>query len=123
MPRNRGAFLAESAAAAQRSLEIARAQYREGARDFTAVVIAQQTLLREQDNLAVTLGAVSAGLVAVYRALGGGWEMREGQDFIPPDVKEIMTKRTDWGGLLESPKSIPSGTERGNTRTIGTPLR
>lgn len=121
--QEQGSLLAESAAAAQRSLEIARAQYREGARDFTAVVIAQQTLLREQDNLAVTLGAVSTGLVSVYRALGGGWEMREGQDFIPPDVKEIMIKRTDWGGLLESPKSIPSRFDDKNTRTISAPLR
>jgi NodT family efflux transporter outer membrane factor (OMF) lipoprotein len=106
--QEQGVYLAESAAAAQRSLDIARTQYREGARDFTAVVIAQQALLREQDSLTVTLGAVSAGLVAVYRALGGGWEMREGRDIIPPDVKEMMAKRTDWGGLLAPPKSIPS---------------
>ena len=70
---------------------------REGARDFTVVLIAQQALLREQDSLTVTLGAVSAGLVAVYRALGGGWEMREGHDFVPPDVREMMTKRTELG--------------------------
>jgi NodT family efflux transporter outer membrane factor (OMF) lipoprotein len=112
--QEQGAFLAESAAAAQRSLDIARAQYQQGTRDFTAVVIAQQALLREQDNLTVTLGAVSTGLVSVYRALGGGWEMREGHDFIPSDVREIMARRTDWGGLLASPKSIPPDIEHGD---------
>jgi outer membrane protein TolC len=103
--QEQGAFLAESAAAAQRAFNIARVQYKEGARDFTAVLTAQQALLHEQDSLTVTLGNISAGLVAVYRALGGGWEMREGQDFIPPDVKEMMTKRTEWGGLLAPPRN------------------
>ena len=105
--QEQGAFLAESAAAAQLSLNIARAQYKEGARDFTAVVIAQQALLHEQDSLTITLGAVSAGLVAVYRALGGGWETWEGNDLIPPDVREMMAKRTNWGELLAAPKAVP----------------
>jgi len=40
----------------------------------------------------------------VYRALGGGWELREDQDFIPVEVKEAMEERTDWGGLLSPDK-------------------
>ena len=44
------------------------------------------------------------GLIAVYRALGGGWELREDQDFVPVEVKEEMEERTDWGGLLSSDK-------------------
>jgi NodT family efflux transporter outer membrane factor (OMF) lipoprotein len=110
--QEQGAFLAESAAAAQRSLDIARAQYKEGARDFTAVLIAQQALLREQDSLTLTLGAVSAGLVSVYRAMGGGWETWQGNDFIPPDVREVMAKRTDWDGLLAASKSVASGPDK-----------
>jgi NodT family efflux transporter outer membrane factor (OMF) lipoprotein len=98
--QEQGQFLADSASAAKRSLDIARAQYAEGARDFTAVLSAEQTLLREQDSLASTLGAVAGNLIGVYRALGGGWQIREGNDFIPPDVKEIMAKRTNWGDLL-----------------------
>lgn len=121
--QEQGTHLAESAAAAQRSLEIAKAQYREGVRDFTAVVIAQQALLHEQDGLAVTLGAVSADLVAVYRALGGGWELREGYDFIPPDVKEVMAKRTDWRVLLGPPESISLVGEQEKKRTPGLILR
>ncbi|HVN95574.1 MAG TPA: efflux transporter outer membrane subunit [Syntrophorhabdaceae bacterium] len=109
-------YLAESLASAERSLDIAQAQYREGVRDFTAVVIAQQALLREQDNLAVTLGAHSADLVTVYRALGGGWEIREGRDFIPADVEEAMAKRTDWGGLLKFPPSALMTEEQTNER-------
>jgi NodT family efflux transporter outer membrane factor (OMF) lipoprotein len=110
--QEQGVFLVESSAAAQRSLDIAKAQYKEGARDFTTVLIAQQALLREQDNLTLTLGAASAGLVSVYRAMGGGWETWQGNDFIPPDVREVMTKRTNWNGLLAAPKSVVSGPDK-----------
>jgi outer membrane protein TolC len=98
--QERAEYLARSTAAARKSLEIAVLQYREGTKDFTTVLTAQQALLNEQDNLAVTLGNISGSLVAVYRALGGGWEIREGKDLVPPEIKEVMTKRTNWGGLL-----------------------
>jgi len=32
----------------------------------------------------------------VYRALGGGWEIREGQELVPPDIRAEMEKRTNW---------------------------
>jgi NodT family efflux transporter outer membrane factor (OMF) lipoprotein len=93
-------YLAQSTAAAKNSLDLAVVQYREGAKDFTTVVIAQQALLNQQDNLATSLGNISSNLVGVYRALGGGWEIREGKDLLPRDVKEEMMKRTNWGKLL-----------------------
>ena len=97
----RAALLAESARAARRSHDLAKAQYREGVTDFTTVLDAERSLLAEQDSLASTMGNVAGGLVATYRALGGGWQIREGNDLVPPEVKEAMAKRTDWGGLLE----------------------
>ena len=105
--QERAEFLAQSAAAAKRSLDLAVLQYRQGTKDFTTVLIAQQTLLTEQDDLASTLGQISANLVAVYRALGGGWEIREGKDLVPPETKEEMANRTRWGKLLAPPSYIP----------------
>jgi NodT family efflux transporter outer membrane factor (OMF) lipoprotein len=98
--QERARFLAESTAAAMRSLDLAVIQYREGITDFTTVLTAQQSLLTQQNDLAVTLGDISRNLVGVYRALGGGWQIREGQDFVPPEIKEAMAKRTNWGRLL-----------------------
>ncbi len=98
--QERAEFLARSAAAAKTTLGLAIEQYREGLRDYTAVLIAQQSLLNEQDNLANTLGNLSTDLVAVYRGLGGGWEIREGREFVPPQVTDEMAKRTNWGTLL-----------------------
>jgi NodT family efflux transporter outer membrane factor (OMF) lipoprotein len=102
--QERADFLAKSTAAARKALDLAVLQYREGIRDFTTVLSAQQSLLNEQDNLAVTLGSISSNLVGVYRALGGGWEIREGQELVPSAIREEMAKRTNWGDLL-SPKS------------------
>jgi len=100
LAQERASFLAQSAEAARSSFDLAVKQYREGIKDFTAVLLAQQSLLSEQDNLASTLGSISVNLVGVYRALGGGWEIRDREELVPPSVKDEMEKRTDWGSLL-----------------------
>jgi NodT family efflux transporter outer membrane factor (OMF) lipoprotein len=109
--QDRAGFLAQSVEAAKKSLDLAVLQYREGTKDFTTVLIAQQALLNEQDNLASTLGNISSSLVGVYRALGGGWEIREGKDLVPPEVKEEMRKRTHWGKLLAPASYHPPASE------------
>ncbi len=100
-------YLAQSTAAAQRSLNLATIQYREGITDFTTVLTAAQTLLSQQDQFATTLGDIASSLVNVYRALGGGWQIREGRDFVPARIKDAMAKRTNWGDLLE-PMTVPA---------------
>ncbi|MCK9376714.1 MAG: efflux transporter outer membrane subunit [Syntrophobacterales bacterium] len=109
-------FLGESADAALRSVNLAVLQYREGITDFTTVLTAQQSLLSAQDTLASAQGSISSNLVGVFRSLGGGWQIREGQDFVPASTREDMEKRTNWGKLLtpagqaapspEQPKSL-----------------
>lgn len=104
-------FLALGTAAAKNALDLSVLQYREGAKDFTTVVISQQALLNQQDNLAASLGNISSNLVGVYRALGGGWELREGKDLVPGEVKEEMARRTNWGKLLAPASSHPPASE------------
>jgi hypothetical protein len=52
----------------------------------------------------VTQGTVATNMVEVYRALGGGWEIRKDQeplDLIPEDTREEMLERTDyWDGTF-----------------------
>ena len=103
---------ARSAEAARRSLELAGTQYRGGVVDFTTVLTGQQALLSQQDSLASTLGEISRNVVRTYRALGGGWEIREGKDLIPPEVREVMAGRTDWGDLLSPATYMPIPEER-----------
>ena len=86
--------------AAQKTLELAMVEYRDGATDYTTVLTAEQNLLAEQDNLVQSQGSIPLALVSVYRSLGGGWQIREGKNFIPDETKQVMTQRSDWGDLL-----------------------
>ncbi len=38
----------------------------------------------------------------MYIALGGGWEIRQGNDFVDTETKEQMKERTNWGELLDT---------------------
>jgi hypothetical protein len=49
-----------------------------------------------------TKGAVVLSVIAVYKALGGGWEMGVGRDFVSEETKREMQARTNWGDLLTS---------------------
>ncbi|MCX5733661.1 MAG: efflux transporter outer membrane subunit [candidate division NC10 bacterium] len=59
--------------AAERAVALARAQYGAGMVDFRSVLDAERSLLSYQDQLAQSEGAVTANLVRLYKALGGGW--------------------------------------------------
>ena len=109
--QDQAGFLAQGVSAAKTSLDLAVLQYREGIVDFTTVLVAQQALLNVQDSLASTLGNISSSLVGVYRALGGGWEIREGKDLVSPEIKEEMRKRTHWGKLLAPASHNPPASE------------
>jgi NodT family efflux transporter outer membrane factor (OMF) lipoprotein len=102
----RVALRKDSAAAATRSTSLALLQYQEGATDFTTVLTALQDQLAEQDSLAVARGDIALALVGIFRALGGGWQVRLGDDPVPAAVRTEMAERTDWGTLL-APGAIP----------------
>ena len=72
--------LGASVAAANRTAEIAMDQYRQGAVDFFPVYYFESILTQQQDQLAVARGQIALDLIGVYRALGGGWEMRLRRD-------------------------------------------
>jgi NodT family efflux transporter outer membrane factor (OMF) lipoprotein len=67
--------LEESVKEAEDSVELVQAQYQGGLVDFNRVFTAQGQLVVQQDQLAVTRGNIAASLIAVYRALGGGWQV------------------------------------------------
>ncbi len=99
-------LLSESVVQYQLSVDLSLIQYREGLASYQRVVDAQRYLTQQQDNLASTTGSVAVNLVAMYKALGGGWELRQGKDFVSGKTHEEMRKRTDWGNLLP-PEDLP----------------
>lgn len=98
--RQQVAYLKRSVTAASQALVIALQQYQLGSRDFTTVLTAEQNLYQAQNNLAVAQGNVSIGLTTTYRALGGGWQIREGHDFVNAATRAEMRARTNWGDVL-----------------------
>jgi hypothetical protein len=71
------------------------------------VLTAEQNLYTAQTDLASAEGNVSTGLATVYRALGGGWQIRDGNEFVPAQTVEEMRRRTNWGDLLAPPSRQP----------------
>mgnify|MGYP003693903699 FL=1 len=98
--QDRADLLAKSVTSSRSAVDLAVLQYREGVTDFTTVLTTQQTLLTQQDNLASTLGNISTSLVGVYRALGGGWEIREGEDIVPAGDQGGDATAHELGRLL-----------------------
>jgi NodT family efflux transporter outer membrane factor (OMF) lipoprotein len=96
-----------AATGAQRAVDLAFIQYREGAVDFQRVLDAQRSLLQEQNTLAQTRSSVATNLIALYKALGGGWEMSQGQPVVPQSTQDEMQKRTNWGDYFSEPPTSP----------------
>ena len=70
--------LKDAADAARQSLtaaQIARTRYEGGLVDFLEVLDAERTQLAAEDRLAQSRTEAATSLIAVYKALGGGWEM------------------------------------------------
>ncbi|MCE9670228.1 efflux transporter outer membrane subunit [Myxococcus stipitatus] len=98
-------FQQSAVKSAQRSVELSVVQYREGAVDYQRVLDAQRSLLEQQNNLAQTSSSIATNLVALYKALGGGWEIRQGQPIVPGPMQDEMKKRTHWGDMLSKPRA------------------
>ena len=110
-------FLADGAKASQRAVDLSLVQYRDGTADYTRVLDSQRFLLLQQDSLTRARGQAAASLVALYKALGGGWQQRSLDDLVSATTKETMRERTNWGELMEaeSVEPVPQD-ERGGWR-------
>jgi Outer membrane protein len=89
--------------ASQRALKLANIQYRAGSVTYDTVLDASRSMLRDGDSLAQNQGIAALAAVSLYRALGGGWEVAQGQQVVSEQIAEQMAQRTDWGRLLNPP--------------------
>jgi NodT family efflux transporter outer membrane factor (OMF) lipoprotein len=93
-------FAQNAVTAAQTAVRISLVQYREGAVDFQRVLDSQRSLLEAQNSLTNTRSSAATYLIALYKALGGGWQLREGDNVVTESAKSEMQNRTNWGGYL-----------------------
>jgi NodT family efflux transporter outer membrane factor (OMF) lipoprotein len=66
----------KSVKAAEKAVKVILGQYDAGLVDFTRVTQLELILVQEQDALAQAQGQIPTGLIQVYKALGGGWQIR-----------------------------------------------
>jgi NodT family efflux transporter outer membrane factor (OMF) lipoprotein len=71
--------LAQSVQASRHALEIANQRYVRGISNYLDVLTAQKTLLTNEQQLADSTAIVTTNLVALYKALGGGWSVPPAQ--------------------------------------------
>lgn len=90
----RYAALARATEAGRRSAQLAEKRYQDGLTDFQNVLIAQRSLVNLETALAQSRGQVAVNLVALYKALGGGWS---------PDVMPQEQFLDDSSDVLADP--------------------
>ncbi|MCE5301916.1 MAG: efflux transporter outer membrane subunit [Planctomycetaceae bacterium] len=73
--QERTKLLNESVDSAQKAVDIVFKEYRVGTVDFNRVALIEQNLVQQQDLQAQSHGEIAQGLIRVYRALGGGWQL------------------------------------------------
>lgn len=94
-------ILREGVDAARRSSDLSLLRYKEGFADYQRVLNAQQSLFGQQQRFAANRGEIVRSLIAIYRSLGGGWQVN--RQFVDDETKQQMEQRTNWGKLLDEP--------------------
>lgn len=105
MEQRRLRALEQATQATAQASQLAVAQYQQGLIDFQRVIDSQRALVQQQDALAESRGKVALNLIAVYKALGGGWEMRRN-----PAAGIILTQLQTNQGPQSGPAAAPSPT-------------
>jgi len=98
--------LAEAVAANQKAVELATELYTQGQTDFLNVLQAQRSLYVSEDALAQSTRTVSTNLIALYKALGGGWGY-ESYGTSPSSDCRLAT-RLHEGGIASNRESAMS---------------
>jgi outer membrane protein TolC len=115
------AYLGDSVKSAQNAVDLSMIQYRGGATDFQRVLDSQQQLQAQQTQHTSAKGNIVLNLVATYKALGGGWQIRTGNDIVPEARQQKMRERTDWGELLPGetlPEDLPTTPPTGGEQPL-----
>jgi NodT family efflux transporter outer membrane factor (OMF) lipoprotein len=77
--RVRAGHLRQAVAAADHAARLASQRYASGLVDFQTVLETQRALYASQDGLASTSASLGTDMVRLYKALGGGWQARDGE--------------------------------------------
>lgn len=94
-------------ASARKELELALTLYKQGLVSFQSVLDAQLAVFSAENDMAQSEGQAATNCVALYKALGGGWDPYNPPE-IPDLTDEIMQMETD-GTLNNEYRINPAG--------------
>ena len=75
------------------------------------MIDSQRVLFGQQELLVTSRGSLTQSLIALYKAMGGGWEAGRVRPILDDATREKMSRRSDWKGLLTAPLP-PADAER-----------
>jgi len=97
--QERTQLLDESVAAAEKAVKIVIHQYKVGSVDFNRYALIEQNLVTQQNQAATARANIAFGLISVYTAMGGGWEIRlSDEDEAPLPPVNAPGTQTDSSG-------------------------
>jgi outer membrane protein TolC len=96
-----------------RAFNISITQYHDGLVSYQRLLSTVEKLTTIQDVYAQTTGALATDIVLLYKALGGGWQMSDGQAYLSEATLRRMKERgVDWGEMLDANRTtMPGGWE------------
>ncbi len=109
--------LAEAVEANKKALKIVTDQYVAGQTNYNQIFTLESYLVQEEDALAVAQGDVALSLICIYKALGGGWQIRCGygtEAIVEPQIKQppsteapVLSPDEEPGPIFTLPEPQP----------------
>ena len=93
--------LADAVEADKIAVNLATQRYNAGLTDFLSVLVTEQNLYAAEDELVQSEETVSANLVALYKALGGGWEPVEKQQKMQATTRMAVNQQASAMGAAK----------------------
>ncbi|HZZ41494.1 MAG TPA: efflux transporter outer membrane subunit [Tepidisphaeraceae bacterium] len=90
--QQRVAALRDAVEAERKAVRISNDLYKQGLTDFLSVLDAERTLYASEDGLAAGEGEIATSLVALYKALGGGWEIDRQNRSLTSQIEEVPAR-------------------------------
>jgi NodT family efflux transporter outer membrane factor (OMF) lipoprotein len=116
--RDQADDLARSVSAAVAATQLGVQQYKAGTVPFNTVFNLETTQVQQQDNLAVAQGNIALNLINVYRALGGGWEIRTRNENCGPGPTAVPALPAETPSTSGPGRALPPVAKLGEPHSI-----
>ena len=91
----------EAIDASTRAFNISMTQYNNGLVTYQRLLSTVENLTRNEDKYAQIQGSIANNIIALYKALGGGWQRGRNKSYISEEMAKGMRERSDWGEYLD----------------------